>query len=60
MRSKQMTDIQKQVREDCTRFRYGDEQHLEEALDRIFKYNKPQGIPKRSAPKLVGLREQVG
>ena len=27
-----------QVRSDVTRFRYGDEQHLEEALKRIFRY----------------------
>ena len=59
LRGKQMTDNQRQVREDCTRFRYGDEQHLEEALDKIFKYNKPQGIPRRNAPVLVGLREQI-
>merc|ERR1719265_498995 len=29
LRESQMTDIQKQVREDCTRYRYGDEQHLD-------------------------------
>ena len=29
-----------QVRSDVTRYRYGDEQHLEEALKRIFKYGQ--------------------
>lgn len=29
-----------QVRSDVTRFRYGDEQHLEEALKRIFRYGQ--------------------
>ena len=30
MRETQATDIQKRIREDVTRYRYGDEQHLEE------------------------------
>ncbi|BAB10156.1 unnamed protein product [Arabidopsis thaliana] len=32
------TPILTQVRNDVTRYRYGDEQHLEEALKRIFQY----------------------
>lgn len=59
LRESQMTDIQKQIREDCIRFRYGDEQHLEEALDKIFRFNKSNGIPRKSAPILTGLREVV-
>jgi hypothetical protein len=34
------TAIDMQVRSDVTRYRYGDEQHLEEALKRIFKYGQ--------------------
>ncbi|PNH00697.1 hypothetical protein TSOC_013465, partial [Tetrabaena socialis] len=52
LREKQMTDNQKQIREDVTRFRYGDEQHLEEALERIFKPNRPGGVAKKFIPKL--------
>jgi len=59
LRDTQMTDIQKQVREDTTRFRYGDEQHLDEALSRVFKFGRPEGLPRRQAPTLVGLREEV-
>mmetsp|Transcript_21181 Transcript_21181/g.37722 ORF Transcript_21181/g.37722 Transcript_21181/m.37722 type:complete len:285 (-) Transcript_21181:135-989(-) len=59
LRASQMTDIQKQVREDTTRYRYGDEQHLDEALSRVFKFGRPEGLPRRQAPKLVGLREEV-
>jgi hypothetical protein len=58
-RDTQATDIQKQVREDVTRFRYGDEQHLEEALGRIFRFGKSGGIPRRLSPVLVGIREEV-
>eukprot|EP00195_Chlamydomonas_chlamydogama_P013039 CAMPEP_0202902264 /NCGR_PEP_ID=MMETSP1392-20130828/16755_1 /ASSEMBLY_ACC=CAM_ASM_000868 /TAXON_ID=225041 /ORGANISM="Chlamydomonas chlamydogama, Strain SAG 11-48b" /LENGTH=283 /DNA_ID=CAMNT_0049589005 /DNA_START=115 /DNA_END=966 /DNA_ORIENTATION=- len=58
-RAAQCTDIQKQIREDVTRFRYGDEQHLEEALDKIFKFNKAGGIARRVAPVLTGIREEL-
>lgn len=34
--------------------RYGDEAHLEEALDKIFRFNKSQGIPRKMAPVLTG------
>ncbi|KXZ52377.1 hypothetical protein GPECTOR_9g421 [Gonium pectorale] len=54
LRASQMTDIQKQIREDVTRFRYGDEQHLEEALDRIFKPNRPGGVSRKLLPTLTG------
>lgn len=46
----------------CCRFvvcRYGDEQHLEEALERIFKFGRSGGIPRRLSPKLTSLREEV-
>lgn len=59
LRESQMTDIQKQVREDVTRYRYGDEQHLEEALARVFLFNRPKGLPRKLSPKLVGVREDV-
>ncbi|KAM7267653.1 hypothetical protein ACFE04_009819 [Oxalis oulophora] len=53
------TPILKQVRNDVTRYRYGDEQHLEEALKRIFQYGLGGGIPRRSAPTLQMVREEV-
>ncbi|XP_078431236.1 acclimation of photosynthesis to environment [Wolffia australiana] len=53
------TPILKQVRSDVIRFRYGDEQHLEEALKRIFQYGLGGGIPRRSAPTLKSIREEV-
>lgn len=59
VREAEATDIQKQVRDDVTRFRYGDEQHLEEALNRIFQFGRPTGIPRRAAPTLVGVREEL-
>ena len=36
-------------------FRYGDEQHLEEALDKIFKFGKAGGIPRKASPTLTGV-----
>ncbi|WVZ93350.1 hypothetical protein U9M48_039337 [Paspalum notatum var. saurae] len=59
LREKCATPIQKQVRSDVTRFRYGDEQHLDEALQRIFQYGLGGGIPRRSAPILQKIREEV-
>lgn len=56
LRESQATEIQTQVRNDCCRYRYGDEQHLDEALGRVFLFNRPQGIPRRMSPTLVGLR----
>lgn len=38
---------------------YGDEQHLEEALERVFMIGRPTGIPRRQCPRLEGLREEV-
>jgi hypothetical protein len=58
-RDAQATDIQRQVREDVTRFRYGDEQHLEEALQRVFALGRQGGLPRRLCPRLVGLREEL-
>ncbi|XP_042441837.1 thylakoid membrane protein slr0575-like [Zingiber officinale] len=59
LREKCATPILKQVRNDVTRFRYGDEQHLDEALKRIFQYGLGGGIPRRSAPILRMIREEV-
>ncbi|KAK1298180.1 hypothetical protein QJS10_CPB14g00400 [Acorus calamus] len=53
------TPILKQVRNDVIRYRYGDEQHLDEALKRIFQYGQGGGIARRNAPKLQMIREQV-
>ncbi|CAI5513977.1 unnamed protein product [Closterium sp. Naga37s-1] len=59
LRETQATPILQQVRSDVTRFRYGDEQHLEEALKRIFRYNLSGGIQRRNAPTLTSISEQV-
>ncbi|KAM0945848.1 hypothetical protein DsansV1_C09g0088581 [Dioscorea sansibarensis] len=59
LREKCATPILKQVRDDVIRFRYGDEQHLDEALKRIFQYGQGGGIPRRNAPILQMIREEV-
>ncbi|EIE23672.1 hypothetical protein COCSUDRAFT_66039 [Coccomyxa subellipsoidea C-169] len=59
LREAQATDIQKQLREDVTRYRYGDEQHLDEALNRIFQFGRQTGIPRRLTPLLRGVREEA-
>lgn len=59
LRETSATPILKQVRSDVTRYRYGDEQHLDEALKRIFQYGQGGGIPRRSAPILQTIREEV-
>ncbi|XP_063945389.1 uncharacterized protein LOC108210377 isoform X2 [Daucus carota subsp. sativus] len=59
IREKCATPILKQVRNDVIRYRYGDEQHLEEALKRIFQYGLGGGIARRSAPTLQMIREEV-
>jgi len=59
VRDAQTTPILTQVRNDVTRYRYGDEQHLEEALKIIFRFNRPGGLRRNQAPELVGLSEQI-
>ncbi|KAJ7533065.1 hypothetical protein O6H91_13G031500 [Diphasiastrum complanatum] len=59
LRKSQATAILDQVRNDVTRYRYGDEQHLEEALKRIFRYGQAGGIQRRNAPTLQSIREEV-
>lgn len=59
LREKCATPILKQVRDDVIRYRYGDEQHLEEALKRIFQYGQGGGVARRNAPVLQMIREEV-
>ena len=42
-----------QLREDVTRFRYGDEQHLDDTLTRLFQFNRPKGVPRRCTPLMI-------
>merc|ERR1711871_319903 len=42
-----------------TRYRYGDEQHLDFALERIFLIGRPGGISRKTCPVMVGLREET-
>jgi hypothetical protein len=39
--------------------RYGDEKHLDEALDKIWKFGRQGNPPKKMCPTLTGLREEV-
>ncbi|KAD2805723.1 hypothetical protein E3N88_39100 [Mikania micrantha] len=59
LREKCATPILKQVRDDVIRYRYGDEQHLDEALKRIFQYGLGGGVARRNAPVLQKIREEV-
>ncbi|KAJ8558372.1 hypothetical protein K7X08_005138 [Anisodus acutangulus] len=47
------------LRSDVIRYRYGDEQHLDEALNLIFQFGMGEGIPRRAAPILQNIREEV-
>lgn len=50
----------KQKQNDKTKTnRYGDEQHLDEALDKCFRIGRQGGLPRRMCPKLIGLREEM-
>lgn len=59
LRDNQATSIQRQVKDDVTRYRYGDEQHLDLAMERIFRIGRAGGVPRRECPVLVGVREEV-
>lgn len=50
LREEQATPTQNQVRKDVTRFRYGQEAHLDEALERL-------GLGGQEPARLVGIRE---
>ncbi|WZN63664.1 thylakoid membrane protein [Chloropicon roscoffensis] len=59
LRAAKATDIQNQIREDVTRYRYGDEQHLDLALERILMIGRYGGVPRKFVPELVQIREEV-
>lgn len=59
LRDRQATSILKQVKDDVTRFRYGDEQHLDLAMERIFRIGRGGGVPRRECPVLTGVREEI-
>ena len=59
LRERQVTPILKQVKDDVTRFRYGDEQHLDLAMERIFRIGRGGGVSRRECPVLKGVREEV-
>eukprot|EP00854_Cymbomonas_tetramitiformis_P009718 gene9718-11518_t len=59
VREAQATSIQNQIISDVTRYRYGDEQHLDEALKRVFRIGQGGGISKRQTPKLTSIREEL-
>lgn len=54
LRETQATDTQNQVRNDVTRYRYGQEAHLDVALERL-------GLSRNDTerPELIGLREEM-
>lgn len=58
LRETKATDIQNQIREDVTRYRYGDEQHLDLALERVLMLGRYEGVNRRFVPKLVQIREE--
>lgn len=59
IRERQATSILKQVKDDVTRYRYGDEQHLDLAMERIFRIGRGGGVPRRECPVLTGVREEI-
>lgn len=59
LRTRQATPILLQVKDDVTRFRYGDEQHLDLAMERIFRIGRGGGVSRRECPVLTGIREEV-